>query len=84
MDPDLAYMYRIGQKKELNNVLTVEEVFKNFKKGERHTSSSLQKAFGTTDVCADRRADTEERRDTAHHGPEDGRCWRRRGSRSSR
>jgi len=28
----------------------VEEVFKNFKKGERHTTSSLQKAFGTTDV----------------------------------
>ena len=50
VDPDLAYMYRVGQKKELNNVLAVEEVFKNFKKGERHTSSSLQKAFGTTDV----------------------------------
>ena len=50
VDPDLAYAYRIGQKKELNNVLTVEEVFKNFKKGERHTTSSLQKAFGTTDV----------------------------------
>ena len=50
VDPDLAYQYRIGQKKELNNVLTVEEVFKNFKKGERHTTSSLQKAFGTTDV----------------------------------
>ncbi|MCX6772619.1 MAG: ribosome assembly factor SBDS [Candidatus Micrarchaeota archaeon] len=50
VDPDLAYQYRVGQKKELNNVLTVEEVFKNFKKGERHTTSSLQKAFGTTDV----------------------------------
>lgn len=50
VDPDLAYLYRIGQKKELNNVLTVEEVFKNFKKGERHTSGSLTKAFGTNDV----------------------------------
>ena len=50
VDPDLAYQYRIGQKKELANVLTVEEVFKNFKKGERHTASSLQKAFATTDV----------------------------------
>lgn len=50
VDPDLAYAYRIGQKKELNNVLTVEEVFKNFRNGERHTSSSLQKAFGTTDI----------------------------------
>ena len=52
VDPDLAYQYRIGQKKELNNVLTVEEVFKNFRNGERHTTSALQKAFGTTDVMA--------------------------------
>lgn len=52
VDPDLAYSYRVGQKKELNNVLTVEEVFKNFRNGERHTSSALQKAFGTTDVYA--------------------------------
>lgn len=51
VDPDLAYQYKIGQKKELNNVLTIEEVFKNFRKGgERHTTSSLQKAFGTTDI----------------------------------
>ena len=52
VDPDLALAYRLGQKKELNNVLTVEEVFKNFRKGERHTTSSLQKAFGTSDVFA--------------------------------
>ena len=52
VDPDLALAYRLGQKKELNNVLTVEEIFKNFRKGERHTSSALQKAFGTTDVFA--------------------------------
>jgi len=52
VDPDLALAYRLGQKKELNNVLTVEEVFKNFRKGERHTSSALKKAFGTEDVFA--------------------------------
>lgn len=52
VDPDLSYQYRIGQKKELNNILTIEEVFKNFRKGERHTTSALQKAFGTTDVFA--------------------------------
>jgi ribosome maturation protein SDO1 len=50
VDPDLALAYRLGQKKELANVLTVEEIFKNFRKGERHTTSALQKAFGTTDV----------------------------------
>jgi len=52
VDPDLSYSYRTGQKKELNNVLVVEEIFKNFRNGERHTSSALQKAFGTTDVYA--------------------------------
>lgn len=52
VDPDLAQMYKLGQKKELNNVLTVEEVFKNFRNGERHTNASLQKAFGTTDIYA--------------------------------
>jgi ribosome maturation protein SDO1 len=52
VDPDLAYQYRIGQKKEINNVLTIEEVYKNFKKGEHHTTSALQKAFGTTDIYA--------------------------------
>ncbi|VVC01477.1 Ribosome maturation protein SDO1 [uncultured archaeon] len=52
VDPDLAQQYRKGQKKELNNVLTVEEIFKSFRKGERHTSSALQKAFGTTDMFA--------------------------------
>src|SRR3989338_3811162 len=50
VDPDLGYMYRTGKKPELNNVLVVEEVFENAKKGERHTSSVLQKAFGTTDI----------------------------------
>lgn len=50
VDPDLAYMYKTGRKKELNNVLVVEEVFENFRKGERHKSGDLQKAFGTTDV----------------------------------
>ena len=50
VDPDLAYLYRVGQKKELNNVLVVEEVFKNFRNYERHTSSALQKAFGTNDI----------------------------------
>ncbi len=50
VDPDLAYMYKTGKKKEINNVLVIEEVFENFKKGERHKSADLQKAFGTTDV----------------------------------
>ncbi len=50
VDPDLAYLYKTGQKKELNNILVVEEVFKNARKGERHKSNELQKVFGTTDI----------------------------------
>jgi len=50
VDPDLGYMYRTGKKPELNNVLIVEDVFENAKKGERHTAPELMKAFGTTDI----------------------------------
>lgn len=52
VDPDAALAYRLGQKKELANVLAAEEVFKDSRKGERHTSSSLKKAFGTEDIFA--------------------------------
>ncbi len=50
VDPKLAEMYRTGQKKEINNVLAVEEVFKNYRRGDRHKSSDLEKAFDTTDI----------------------------------
>jgi len=50
VDPDAAYLYKTGQKKDLANILVVEEVFKNARKGERHTAQALQKAFQTTDI----------------------------------
>ncbi len=50
VDPDLALLYRTGQKKDLINLLVVEEVFKDARKGERHTEQVLKKAFQTTDV----------------------------------
>jgi ribosome maturation protein SDO1 len=49
VDPKLAYDYRTGAKRDLNNVLITEEVFKDANKGDRQTSTALQKAFGTTD-----------------------------------
>lgn len=49
VDPKLAYDYRTGAKKDLGKVLVTEEVFKDANKGERQTSSAIQKAFGTTD-----------------------------------
>ena len=50
VDPKLSYEYKTGAKKDLNNVLVVEEVFKDAKRGDRHTAAALRKAFGTEDV----------------------------------
>ncbi len=50
VDPKLAYDYKTGAKKELNNVLVFEEVFKDARKGERQSPSAVKKFFGTTDV----------------------------------
>ncbi|VVC02959.1 Ribosome maturation protein SDO1 [Candidatus Burarchaeum australiense] len=50
VDADLAYMYKTGKKTDFANILVVEEVFKDAKKGERHKSELLQKMFKTTDI----------------------------------
>ncbi|MEM1971120.1 MAG: ribosome assembly factor SBDS [Candidatus Anstonellales archaeon] len=50
LDPDKTYAYLEGTKKDLNNILVVEEVYKNFKKGERQSPSNIKKAFGTDDI----------------------------------
>lgn len=50
LDPDNAYLYLEGSKKDLKNILVVEEVFEDAKKGERHKSEAIKKAFGTTDI----------------------------------
>lgn len=50
VDPDMALLYKTGQKKDMNNLLVVDEVFKDARKGERHTEAVLKKAFQTTDV----------------------------------
>jgi ribosome maturation protein SDO1 len=50
VDPNLALDFKLGKKKDFNNVMMVEEVFKDAKKGERASSEKLKKAFGTEDV----------------------------------
>jgi len=50
VDADLARMYREGKKQDLNNVLVIEEVFKDARNGERHKSEAIQKAFKSTDI----------------------------------
>jgi len=50
VDPDKAYMYKEGKKKDLNNILVSEEVYADAKKAERQKSSLVEKVFGTTDI----------------------------------
>ncbi|MFA6048602.1 MAG: ribosome assembly factor SBDS [Candidatus Micrarchaeia archaeon] len=50
VDPKLAYDYKTGAKRDLNNVLVFEEVFKDARKGERQSPSAVKKFFGTADV----------------------------------
>ncbi|MEM4590112.1 MAG: ribosome assembly factor SBDS, partial [Candidatus Micrarchaeia archaeon] len=50
VDPNAALDFKLGKKKDFNNVLVVEEVFKDAKKGERASGEKVKKAFGTEDV----------------------------------
>ncbi len=50
VDNERGYDYKIGKKADLNNVLVVEEIFLDSRKGERHKEEDLKKAFGTTDL----------------------------------
>ena len=50
VDPDAAYSYLEGSKKDLKNILVSEEVYENAKKGERAKGSDVQKVFGTSDI----------------------------------
>lgn len=50
LDPDNAYLWMERSKKDLKNILVVEEVFEDARKGERHKSEKVKRAFGTTDI----------------------------------
>lgn len=50
IDPKKGPDYKSGVKKEFDNVLLVDEIFKDANKGERQTTAALQKAFHTTDA----------------------------------
>lgn len=50
VDPKLSYDYKTGVKKDLNNVLIAEEVFKDANKGERQTSAVIKKVFGSEEI----------------------------------
>lgn len=50
VNPKLAYEFKTGVKKDFNNVLSFDEVFKDANKGERQNAAALKKAFGTDDL----------------------------------
>lgn len=50
VDPYLARDLKEGKEVDFDELLAVEEIFKNAKKGERASNEELQKVFGTTDV----------------------------------
>lgn len=50
VDPDMALDYRLKKPISIARMLAADEVFKDAKKGERHKSSAVQKAFGTEDI----------------------------------
>lgn len=50
VNPKLGFDYKTGARKDLANVLVVEEVFKDANKGERQTASALKKAFATDNI----------------------------------
>ncbi len=50
VDPKAVYEYLEGGKNDLKNILVVDEIFSDAKKGERAKNSDLEKMFGTTDI----------------------------------
>jgi ribosome maturation protein SDO1 len=50
VDPDKALEFKKGGEGNIEDILAFPEIFKDSKKGEKHSSEDLQKAFGTTDV----------------------------------
>ncbi|NPA85988.1 MAG: ribosome assembly factor SBDS [bacterium] len=51
VDPDLAFEYKIKKKQiSIYNILAVDEIFKDARKGEKFSPTELKKVFGTEDV----------------------------------
>ena len=49
VDPDLASDFKRGEKVQIEDILAVEEVFKDAKKGDRASEEAMNKAFDTSD-----------------------------------
>ncbi|MGB8233550.1 MAG: ribosome assembly factor SBDS, partial [Methanobacterium sp.] len=49
VDPDLASDFKRGQEINVEDILAVEEIFKDAKKGDKASEEAMNKAFNTTD-----------------------------------
>ncbi len=49
-DPDLALKYRSGEGGGIREILAIEEIFKDAKKGEKASEEQMKEIFGTSDV----------------------------------
>lgn len=49
VDPDLASDFKRGEKIEVENILAVEEIFKDARRGDKASEEAMMKAFDTTD-----------------------------------
>ena len=52
VDPDKALEFKKGKPYSIENILSVNQVFKEARKGDKVSSEDLRKGFGTTDVFA--------------------------------
>jgi len=50
VDPELALSFKSGQDIDINNVIAIDKIFKDSKKGDKASEEMVQIAFGTTDV----------------------------------
>ena len=50
VDPDLAADFKRGKEIDLDEILAVEEIFKDAKKGDKTSEEAMMKAFDTTDI----------------------------------
>lgn len=50
VDPDLAADFKRGKELDLDEILAVEEVFKDARKGDKASEEAMLKAFNTTEI----------------------------------
>ncbi len=50
VDPDRALEYKLGKRKEFDNILVYDEIYTDAKKGLRASKSDIMSVFGTTDI----------------------------------